>query len=99
MKEAELRECATCALCRRKIMESGLPLFWRVTIELFGIDVAAAKRQDGLAAMLGSSALASVMGTDDDLAKPMMDPVKISVCESCCTDPQCVAHLVELGEK
>lgn len=27
MKEAELRKHATCDLCRRRILESGLPLF------------------------------------------------------------------------
>ncbi len=40
MKERELREHATCSLCRQKIGHTGLPLFWVVRIERFGIDAA-----------------------------------------------------------
>lgn len=52
MRERELRESARCALCGRLIGESGLPLFWRVRIERHGIDLAAVRRQSGLALLL-----------------------------------------------
>lgn len=83
MKEAELRKHTTCNLCGEKIGKSGLPFFWRVNIERFGVDVRAAQRQDGLAAFLGSSMLANVMGPGEDMAKPVMDPITITVCEFC----------------
>jgi hypothetical protein len=83
MKEAELRKHAKCTLCNRGIGHVGLPLFWRVTIERFGVDINAAKRLDGLAAMLGSPALASVMGPNEDLAQPLMEPAVLTICESC----------------
>lgn len=65
MKENQLREVAMCAVCGKPFGHTGLPLFWRVTIERFGVDLNAIRRQDGLAMMMGSSALAQVMGADE----------------------------------
>lgn len=95
MKETELRKHATCSLCGSKVMAGGLPLFWRVTVERFGIDIQAATRQQGLTMTLGHAGLAAVMGPDEDMAKPMMDAVTLTVCEACCTAPTCVAALAE----
>ena len=53
MKEKELRERTTCAVCRRKIGHTGLPLFWTVKIERHGVDVKAVNRQQGLAMFFG----------------------------------------------
>jgi hypothetical protein len=84
MKERELREHATCALCRNKIGYAGLPLFWRITIERFGLDRGAIERQMGLTMMLGGNAmLAGVMGANEEMANPVMEPVKLVVCERC----------------
>jgi hypothetical protein len=82
MKERELRDIANCEMCGKPFGHTGLPLFWRVTVERFGVDQNAARRQDGLAAIIGSS-LAMHMGPDEDIAKPMMDPVKVTLCENC----------------
>lgn len=87
MKERELRQHATCSLCRQKIGHTGLPLFWTVRIERHGIDLAAIRRQTGLTMMLGGNAeIAAAMGPDEDLTKPMMDPVTLTVCEACAVD-------------
>jgi hypothetical protein len=85
MKEAELRKHSTCDLCAQRIGHTGLPLFWRVTVERFGIDLAAVRRQDGLGQLMGNTMLAGVMGPDEDMAKPMMDPKAMTVCEQCAT--------------
>ena len=95
MKEAELRKHARCGVCAKPIGHTGLPLFWRVTVERFGIDFNAMQRQQGLSMMLGSAALAMHMGPDDYLAKPLMDPVTIAVCETCATAPFIVAGIIE----
>lgn len=95
MKEQELRQHTTCSVCKKKVLATGVPLFWRVTVERFWVDVGAVKRQDGLGAFLGSSQLAAVMGTDEDLAKPMMEPATLTVCNMCACLPQVVAVLVE----
>lgn len=85
MKEAELRNHTHCNLCHRKIGASGIPMFWRLTVERFGIDLQAVRRQDGLGQFIGSSAIGAAMGPDEDMAKPMMDPVTLTVCETCGT--------------
>ncbi len=96
MKEMELRKHATCALCGNKIMASGIPLFWRVTVERFGVDLAAVERQQGMAMMLrGNALLAYHMGPDEDMAKPFMPPVVLTVCEPCMLSPD--RHLAELA--
>lgn len=82
MKEAELRKHTTCSLCHKPIGHTKLPLFFRVTVERFGIDVTAVQRQAGLGFMLGPD-LASVMGPDETMAKPVMDPKVLTVCETC----------------
>jgi len=98
MREAELRKHAVCSLCGKKIMHTGLPLFWRVTIERFGVDLAAARRQDGLAAMLGGHALlAQVMGQDEVMAKAIMDPAVLTVCERCIDHP--MAEMVAVASE
>jgi len=87
MKESALRAAADCAICRQPFGHTGLPLFWRVSIVRYGVDLSAMRRQDGLTAMLGGHArLAQVMGANDDLAKPVGDAVTITVCEDCGTD-------------
>jgi hypothetical protein len=96
MKADELRENAVCRVCGKKFGESGLPLFWRVTVQRFVVDMAAVQRQSGLEMMLGNVALASVMGPNEDLAKPIIDPVTVTVCENCANSPEtCIAVLAE----
>lgn len=97
LKQKELRELAVCAACRKRIGHTGLPLFYRVTIERFGVDLRAVQRQGGLEQMLGNVVLAQVMGPDDEMAKAVMDPVQVSICESCSTAPVMVAALAEHG--
>lgn len=97
MKETDLRKHTTCSLCSRKILHAGVPLFWIVTVNRYGVRLDRAQRQDGLAAFLGSSALANVMGANEDLAEPVMDTVTLSLCESCATtrNPLPIAAMIE----
>ncbi len=101
MKERELRKHANCSLCGNKIMASGVPLFWRVTFEQFGVDAKAVMRQTGLTMMLGGNAvIAQAMGPDEEMAVPVMEPVTITVCATCSTgDSRCVAALAERGRE
>ena len=88
MKEQELRAHASCSLCKQKIGTGGLPLFYRLTIERFGVDLHAVSRQTGLAMMLGGYAdLARVMGPDEEMARPLMPTLTLVVCEACAGDP------------
>lgn len=97
MKEEELRKRAICALCRRPIGRAGVPAFWLVRIERYGIDLAAVNRQQGLTMMLGgNAALAQVMGSDEEMATAIIEPITLTVCEDCCTRPVCIAQLASL---
>jgi hypothetical protein len=98
VKEAELRELATCCVCHQKILASGVPLFWRVTVERFGVDLAAVRRQDGLAQFVGSSAVAEAIGPGEEMTVPI-SRVVVAVCEKCCTENVCVAQLAEAGRQ
>lgn len=101
MKEHELVAVATCALCSEKIGKSRLPLFWRVTVQRFGIKLDAIRRREGLAMMLGGSQqLAYAMGPDEDMAVEVMEPIKITVCETCAVErPFLLAAMLEVAEK
>lgn len=83
MKATELKKHATCSLCRNPILSSGLPLFWRVTIEHLAVDIGAVNRQYRLGKMLGSHTLAATIGPDKDVAKPIVDQTQITVCQHC----------------
>ena len=88
MKESELRAHAICSICKKKIGASGLPMFYRLKIERFGVKLDAMRRQDGLTALLnGHARLAMVMGTDEDMAIPAMDPLTLVICEACAGEP------------
>jgi hypothetical protein len=100
MKEKELREAADCASCGRKIGACGLPVFWRITIERHGVKLDAIQRQQGLTMMLGGhAALAMVMGADEEMTIPMMDPVTITVCEECSVKNITVIEMAAAGSK
>lgn len=82
MKEKELRERTDCTFCGNKIGSTGLPVFWTAKIQRHMVDLNAIKRQDGLAQMIGSPALAGVMGPDEEMTKPMGE-WDVTVCEDC----------------
>lgn len=100
MKERELRNHLRCDGCGNQIAHTGLPIFWRVRVERFGVDINAAKRQDGLAAFIGSTALASIMGPDEEMTINLMEPKTITFCDECAvTRPISIALEKQNGEE
>jgi len=97
MKLSDIKKCAKCG---KGVMHTGLPLFWRVTIERFGIDKAACDRRHGLETFFGGgivgAKLAGVMGPDEDIAQPVMDELKLILCEKCAMEDYPIAALAEL---
>lgn len=84
MKEAELRERCTCVCCKKKIGQTGAPIFYKLSIERHMLALGAVQRQNGLAMMLGGSGvLAMVMGPDEDMTAVMEDVVTVTVCQVC----------------
>lgn len=99
MKERELREASHCAVCEEPFgRATTMPLFYRVRVQLFGLDMNAIKQQDGLTAMLGGHAmLASVMGTNAEMASEIGTSKTFTVCHACAMGEIEVARLHELG--
>ena len=96
MREKELRKRAVCAACDKAIGHAGVPIFWTICIERHGVKADAVTRQQGLAMMLGgNAALAAVMGPDEEMTMPLIDPVTVTICEPCSLEPLCIAQLVE----
>ena len=99
MREKELREVADCALCGKPFGHSGMPLFWRVTVERYGVNAGAIQRQTGLTALLdGHAHLAMVMGADEEMATPFGEPIKVTVCEPCSQDPQMLCRYLDFAK-
>lgn len=98
MKQNELSKHLKCSVCGNHVAHSGLPIFWRVKVERFGIDTTAVKRQLGLSTFLGSYELASVMGPDEDMTIDLMAPKTMTLCEKCALGVP-VAIALETGEE
>ena len=86
LNEKELRAVCKCANCGKGIMHTGLPLFWVVKVERYGVDGKAIQRQNGLEQMMGGHvALAQVFSPDETMARQIIDK-KFSFCEECMTE-------------
>jgi len=96
MAEIKRADIKPCAKCGKGVMHTGIPLFWRLTVERYGIDAGAVQRAAGLEMMLGNAALANVMGPNEILAKPVMDTTVLILCEDCAMEPYSVAAFAEL---
>ena len=89
MKEAELREKANCGLCGLPIGHTGLPFFYRVSMESFGVKLDAVRRQSGREMMMGGHVqLAGVMGPNEDMAESMGPATEFTVCQTCYADKE-----------
>jgi hypothetical protein len=87
-------EITKCAICGKGVMAGGMPLFWRVTCERMGVDLAAVKREVGMELLMGGNvALARVLGPDEDIAAPFGAPRTVLVCEACAGMPTSVYQL------
>lgn len=97
MKEQELREHAVCSLCDHPIGTAGVPIFYRLKIDTFALDLNALQRQQGLTMQLGGHAvLAAVMGPDQDMAQPIGETSTLTVCQHCAINARYpVAFLIE----
>jgi len=86
-----------CIFCGKGMMHDGNILFFKVSIQRMGINMNAVKEQHGLEIMLGSPAIASVMGPDSDIAKPIGIQAKGLICDTCACDKKTVlAQMAEM---
>jgi hypothetical protein len=78
---------APCALCGRQLLETGLPVFFRIEGKRCGIDAQEVRRHVGLAMQFGGGAgglaLAGVMGPGCKPVVVMAAPPVFNVCATC----------------
>jgi hypothetical protein len=89
------RDLKPCAFCGKGVGNGNNICCLRVKVTRLMINVGAVQRQTGLEMMLGSPALAAVMGTDEDVLKPLGDEVDALICDNCAMDRR-VCQLAEL---
>ena len=94
--ELKHSDIENCALCYKGVAHDNSLIFYRVTIETYGLEIANINRQTGLEIMLGGHAsLANVMGPDAPIATRVHDPEPKLVCLSCLIDGATLAQLIE----
>jgi hypothetical protein len=99
MKEDELRKHTKCSRCGKGIGHTKLPFFWTLTVNRYGLDMQALQRNTGLVSFFGGSTLlAKTMGPDEDMAKKIMKPVTLTLCENCAMKPVIIPVLCEAAD-
>jgi hypothetical protein len=103
MKEKELRKHAKCSNCGKGIAHTGLPFFWTLTVDRYGLEPGALRRNKAIADYFGGghngSVLASVLGEDEDMAKKVMDTFTLTLCENCAMNPVLIPALCEMDSE
>ena len=94
MKAGEFKPCA---LCGKGMMHSGVPLFYRVTVEHMGVLVREVERSAGMEQFMGNVAIARVFH-DPDVGERIGDPSTRLVCQPCALEPHLLARLMEDGK-
>jgi len=76
-----------CASCGKHILDTGLPIFYRLTVQHCGIDAKAVQQHVGLGMMLGGGgmALADVMGAHKQPVV-VMNSGTVNLCHACAQD-------------
>lgn len=72
-----------CAVCGKGLLHCRMPIMARFEVQLEEFDEAAIRRAHGFEEFVGNVAIARIMGTDDEIAKPKDEPRKGYVCFQC----------------
>ncbi len=92
MKRSDIKKCCKC---NKGVMHTGLPLFWTIDIQRWGVNANAVQRQHGMEQFFGGNvALADVFGDGAPIASPINDPLKHFICEECVLSSVDMAQLV-----
>lgn len=89
VRERELRDWVECCFCGKPFGETGLPIFHRIAIATYGVDLQAVQRQTGLTSFLGgNAAIALAMGPDEPMAERLGDVDVLTLCAACIESAQ-----------
>jgi len=88
-----------CAGCGRGVMHTGLPLFWKVRIERWGVNARQVQQRHGMETFFGGGpggvALADVFSSGAIAEVLPGTEVDVLVCEACSTKPKILAALAD----
>lgn len=95
------KDFTPCKKCGKGVMHTGIPLFYRITVEQMGVDGNAVRKAHGLEMMLGRAApLGQVLGLNEDIGIPIGDPSKGLLCMTCSQDINlCLGEVMEILNK
>ncbi len=96
MKAGDFRPCA---LCGKGVMHTGLPLFYRVTIQRMGVDAGEVQRSHGMEQFFGGAVALARAFHDPDIARPITEQQTVLICESCSTEAHLIAQLPEAADR
>lgn len=97
VRELRRLDITPCALCRRGVMHTGLPLCYAVSVERVGFDRRAIERAHGMELVAGSPAIAAVLGPDEALGKTLGPAIRVLVCEKCASEPHLLGRIQEFA--
>lgn len=91
MKVGDFRPCARCG---KGMMHTGLPLFYRVTIQRMAIDMREVHRADGMEKFFAGHVGIARVFHDPDIGIPFAESVTVLVCETCANQPPTLLALL-----
>lgn len=97
-KGLKQRDIRPCALCKQGVMHDSNMVFYRLRLEYHVVDVGAVQRAHGAEMMMGSPALAQILGVDEDMSK-VVDTGDILVCLPCAMTQMGAVVNASLGDE
>lgn len=80
-----------CHICKRQLLATGLPIFYRVQVSQCALDRTEIQRHVGLAMTMGGGAdglaLAGILGPKVEPVAVMFEGATVNVCASCQNGP------------
>lgn len=88
-----------CLMCGKGVMHTGIPLFYRVKLERFGVLANEVRRVAAMEQFMGGNVGIARAFHDPELTQTMMPEVSGLVCETCSMKPWPVAMLAETANE
>ena len=93
------RELRPCAHCGKGLGHANGIFFYRLTIQRMYIDYRAVREHHGLELITGSPAIANVFASDNELAKPVSEGLKVLICDDCAMANLIIAGLEDMANE
>jgi hypothetical protein len=86
----KVKDIKPCFICKKGIGHAGMPIFFKITMQRYGLNARTVQQTLGLESFFGGvqdgAVLANVMGADPDIADKLEEEVSGLICFSCSTE-------------